>query len=68
MAWAIFHRTFNFDFRPAMAACKEFRPAAVPQEAPERVIAAAVKAGAADRVKSPTANQKRALKRAERAE
>lgn len=67
MPWAIFHRTFNFDFRPDAAVCKEIRPAIIPQEHPERVIAAAVKAGAAERVASPRPEQKRAYKRAKRA-
>jgi len=44
------------------------RPSDVPQQFPERVIAAAVAAGKAERVESPTADQKRALKRGKRAD
>lgn len=67
MPWAIFHRTVNFDFRPDAAVCQEIRPSETPQEFPQRVIDAAVKAGAAERVDSPKPEEKRAYKRAKRA-
>ncbi len=67
MPWAIFHRTFNFDFRPDAAVCQEILPGEDPQEFPAKVINAAVAAGAAERVKSPRPEQKRAYKRAKRA-
>lgn len=67
MPWAIFHRAFNFDHRPLKAVSQFIRPSETPQEYPERVIAAAVKAGAAERVESPKPEQKRAYKRAKRA-
>ncbi|NMG39885.1 hypothetical protein GRZ55_11585 [Chelativorans sp. ZYF759] len=64
MPWAIFHRQFNFDFRPARAVCITVKPKPVPQQFPGPIIDAAVKAGAAERAKSPTAQQKRAFQRA----
>jgi len=68
MAWAIFKKQFNFDHRPLKAVSQLIRPSDVPQQFPERVIAAAVAAGKAERVESPTADQKRALKRGKRAD
>ncbi|MVA98845.1 hypothetical protein GN330_16480 [Nitratireductor sp. CAU 1489] len=67
MPWARFTKTFDFDFRPERAVCIEIRPSHTPQEFPGRVIDAAVKAGAAERVESPKPEQKRAYKRAKRA-
>lgn len=67
MPWMIVHRTFDFDFRPERAVCIEIRPSHAPQEFPGKVIDAAVKAGAAERVESPKPEQKRAYKRAKRA-
>lgn len=66
MAWAIFHRRFDFDFRPKRAVCITIRPSDVPQQLPERVVAAAVKAGAARRTESPTAEEARQYKRSKR--
>jgi len=68
MPWAIFRREFNFDHRPLKAVSQFIRPSDVPQEFPERVIAAAVKAGAAERAPSPRPEEKRAYKRAKRAQ
>lgn len=67
MPWARFHRRFNYDFRPERAVCITVQPRPEPQQHPGRIIEAAVKAGAATRVKSPTAQQKRAMERAKRA-
>jgi hypothetical protein len=61
MPWAIFTRQFNFDHRPQRAVCQTVRPKAEPQQFPTPLIEAAVKAGAAKRVRSPSSAQKRAL-------
>lgn len=68
MAWAIFRKQFNFDHRPLKAVSQFIQPSDAPQSFPERIIAAAVEAGAAERVESPNADEKRAIKRAKRAE
>lgn len=67
MPWAKFTRVFNYDFRPERAVCIKIEPLDDPQEFPGKVIDAAVKAGAAERVESPRPEQKRAYKRAKRA-
>lgn len=67
MPWAKFTRVFNYDFRPERAVCIKIEPLDDPQEFPGKVIDAAVKAGAAERVESPKPEQKRAYKRAKRA-
>ena len=67
MAWAIFKKQFNFDHRPLKAVSQFIQPSDEPQEFPERVIAAAVEAGVAERVETPSADEKRAIKRAKRA-
>lgn len=67
MAWAIFYRAFNFDFRPDAAVSRMIEPSSIPTCQPERLIAAAVAAGAAMRVETPNAEQKRAYERAKRA-
>ncbi|MCV0396962.1 MAG: hypothetical protein K5872_08860 [Rhizobiaceae bacterium] len=68
MPWAIFHRQFNFDFRPERGFCITIKPRPDPQQFPAKVIAASVKKNAAERVKSPTAAEKRAFEaRAKRA-
>lgn len=63
MAWAIFRREFNFDYRPTRPISQFVRPLAIPQQFPERLIAAAVRAGAAVRVPSPRPEQAREYKR-----
>jgi hypothetical protein len=63
MAWARFVNDFEFDFRPDKAVCQVIRASDRPQEWPDRVIAAAVTAGAAERVDIPT-DERRAIKRA----
>lgn len=65
MAWAKFIKDFEFDFRPMRAVCQLYRASSVPQELPERVVAAAVAAGAAVRAQIPDA-QKREIKSAAR--
>lgn len=67
MPWAKFTRVFNYDFRPERAVCIRIEPLDDPQEFPGKVIDAAVKAGAAERIESPKPEQKRAYKRAKRA-
>lgn len=67
MAWAIFKKHFNFDHRPLKAISQFIQPSDIPQEFPERVIAAAVEVGKAERVASPTPEKKRAYKRGKRA-
>lgn len=62
MAWVIFVKPFDYDFRPDRAACQHFEASAVPVSVPARVAAAAVKDGAARKVKTPNAPEKRALK------
>lgn len=61
MPWAIFTRQFNFDHRPQRAVCQTVRPKPEPQQFATPLIKAAVDAGAAHRVRSPTAAQKRTL-------
>ena len=68
MAWAIFKKQFNFDHRPLKAISQFVQPSDQPQQFPERVIAAAVEAGVADRVEPPTAEEKRAITRGKRAD
>lgn len=60
MAWAIFNEEFNFS-RPKSRFSFNVKPDAAPQSWPHDVIDAAVKAGKAERVKSPTADERRAL-------
>lgn len=68
MPWAVFHKSFDFDFRPAKAVCQHVEPSGAPQEFTGALIDAAVAAGAATRAKTPTAKQKRAGRRVPRAE
>lgn len=68
MAWAIFKKQFNFDHRPLKAVSQFIQPSDEPQEFPERVIVAAVEAGVAERVETPSSDEKRAIKRAKRAD
>jgi hypothetical protein len=63
MAWAIFYRDFSWA-RPHSVFMFRAGPAPVPQERPSDFIEAAVKAGAAEKVPSPTSEAKRVLKRA----
>lgn len=63
MAWARFSKDFEFDFRPDKAVCQVIRASETPQEWPDRVIAAAVMAGAAERTDIAT-DERRAIKRA----
>ncbi len=53
MAWAVFHKTFNYDFRPDLAVCREFTASDKPVEVTRHLLAAAVKAGAAKAVRAP---------------
>ncbi|PHP68182.1 hypothetical protein CSC94_05895 [Zhengella mangrovi] len=62
MAWVIFTKPFDYDFRPERAACQHFDPAEEPVAVPARVATAAVEDGSARRAKAPTASEKRALK------
>ena len=57
MPWAKFTRVFNYDFRPERAVCIKIEPLDDPQEFPGKVIDAAVKAGAAERVEAPSRNR-----------
>lgn len=52
MAKAIFTQEFNFDMRPERGVCISVSPSETPQDYPEKVISAAVKAGAATRYKA----------------
>jgi hypothetical protein len=53
MAWVKFISDFEFDFRPAKACCQIYRASEQPQNLPERVVAAAVAAGAGERIERP---------------
>jgi len=50
MPWAIFRKEFEFDFRPRKPVCQIIKPSIRPQPWPEKIIAAAVAAGCAERV------------------
>lgn len=50
MAWVKFVFDFEFDFRPHKACCQVYRASDMPVNLPERVVAAAVAAGAGVRV------------------
>jgi len=63
LAWAVFTQDFEFDFRPLKACCQIYRASSEPQELPERVVTAAIAAGAAVRAQL-TDQQKREIKRA----
>jgi len=63
VAWAIFHGNFEFDFRPLAPVCQIIKASDVPQQWPERVIAAAVAAGCAERA-DVAAEQRREIDRA----
>lgn len=63
MPWAIFTRDFDFDHRPHKALCQAIRASQTPQPWPERIIAAAVAAGCAERVEV-TADEIQELRRA----
>jgi hypothetical protein len=65
MAWVEFVADFEFDFRPQKACCQIYLASSEPRELPERVVAAAVAAGAGVRVELPD-DEKRAIKRAGR--
>lgn len=65
MPFAIFHREFNYDHRPRKAVCQHIKASQTPQSWPEKIIAAAVAAGCAERVEL-TADEIKALRRAER--
>lgn len=56
MAWAVFTGPFRFDLRPRKGVCLDIEPSASPQCFPHAVIAAAVAAGKAERVKAPPRN------------
>lgn len=62
MAWAVFHRVYNHDLRPARAACLTFQPSARPQQARRIVVDAAVKRGAATEVPAPPRAERLALR------
>lgn len=66
MAWAIFHKPFNFDHRPLKAISQLVQPSPEPQQFPERLIEAAVAKGVATRVESPKADEARQYKRSKR--
>lgn len=57
MAWARFIKDFEFDFRPQRAICQTVRASEKPQSWPERLITAAIEAGAAVRAESPLIEQ-----------
>jgi len=50
VVWVKFVREFEFDFRPIKACCQIYQASETPQNLPERVVEAAVKAGAGVRV------------------
>lgn len=56
MAWVIFEKLFDYDFRPLKAVCQTFKPSDQPQEVTRAVRDAAIKAGAA---REPEAPQKK---------
>lgn len=62
MPWAIFHKAFDFDYRPQQAACQHVKASAKPQQFPGALIAAAITAGAATGAATPSADEKRSLK------
>lgn len=66
MAWAIFHKPFNFDYRPLKAVSQLVQPSPEPQQFPECLIEAAVAKGVATRVESPKADEARQYKRSKR--
>lgn len=57
MPWALFTRDFRYD-RPNSPICFEVAQSPEPQLRPRDVVAAAVKAGAAEEVDSPRAASK----------
>lgn len=61
MAWAVFHREFNWN-RPGSPYAFQAFARAAPQQKPQDFIDAAVKAGAAERFDSPDRTAKDALK------
>jgi hypothetical protein len=65
MPWAIFHRPFEYDHRPHKAVCQVIKVSETPQAWPEKIIAAAVAAGCAERVEL-SGDEIRELRRAER--
>ena len=60
MAWAIFTKEFNWD-RPKSTLCFNVQPSELPQEKPQDVVDAAVTAGFAEAVASPTKTAKKEL-------
>lgn len=50
MPWAIFRRSFDYEYRPIKPLCQHIKASDVPQSWPERIIAAAVEADCAERV------------------
>ncbi len=58
MAWAIFHKLFNYS-DPKSRVSFKVEPSPEPQERKEIVIAAAVEAGVAERVDPPSSSEKR---------
>lgn len=66
MAWAIFNRRFNWK-RPRSIYSFRAEASAEPQERPQDFIDAAVRAGAAEQVPSPTRAEKKAIRSRKRA-
>lgn len=58
MPYVIFNQPYNFDFRPAKAACREFKPHDKPQLVSAEIKTAAIKAGVAKEVHPPSRKHK----------
>lgn len=58
MPYAIFRKPFDYDHRPHKAVCQHIKASDIPQSWPEKIIAAAVEAGCAERVEYPAAPPK----------
>lgn len=57
MAWVKFISQFEYDFRPLKACCQIYRASDTPVNLPERVVVAAVAAGAGVRVERADGEQ-----------